>query len=490
VANEIALRQRWKLGARIGDPSGFGAISLATAEDGTSGVVKLIPKRPGAEREMLFEDLAGVPNVVPIIDSGETPDAWVIAMPRAERSLRAELEAAGDQLTVETALPILIDIARALAELDGRVVHRDLKPENVLRLDGAWCLADFGIARYAEASTAPETWKGAFSAPYAAPERWRFERATSAADVYSLGVIAYELLMGAWPFPGPTFDDFREQHLHHDAPDVTGAAPAFAGLVAECLFKPAGSRPAPKNLLARLERVSPPPSPGAALLQAANAAVLAAQAEEHARASAAMSEGERRQALFGTATRTLKSISAQVRQAVLDNAEAATPAGQTEFDDWALALGPAVIGMDPATHPKPEPWGAWKPKIDVIAYGTIGVIIPADRFGYRGRVHALWYCDAQTEGVYRWYETGFMVAAMIPKRSAFYPFAFDPDENAGKALSNALTEWQVAWPFTPIDQGEEGPFIERWLDWFGQGAQGQLVMPSSMPERPVGSWRR
>src|SRR3990172_4570787 len=156
---------------RIGDPSGFGAIYLATAEDGTSGVVKLIPKRPGAEREMLFEDLAGVPNVVPIIDSVETPDAWVIAMPRAERSLRAELEAAGDQLTVETALPILIDIARALAELDGRVVHRDLKPENVLRLDGAWCLADFGIARYAEASTAPETWKGAFSAPYAAPER-------------------------------------------------------------------------------------------------------------------------------------------------------------------------------------------------------------------------------------------------------------------------------------------------------------------------------
>lgn len=78
-------------------------------------------------------------------------------------------------------------IATALAASDGRVVHRDLKPENVLYLDGHWCLADFGIARHAEASTALDTRKLAMDPHYAAPERWRFERATSAADVYSLG---------------------------------------------------------------------------------------------------------------------------------------------------------------------------------------------------------------------------------------------------------------------------------------------------------------
>ena len=51
------------------------------------------------------------------------------------------------------------DIDNALIDLDGKVVHRDLKPANVLLLDGHWCLADFGISRYAEASTASDTQK-------------------------------------------------------------------------------------------------------------------------------------------------------------------------------------------------------------------------------------------------------------------------------------------------------------------------------------------
>ena len=89
------------------------------------------------------------------------------------------------------------------------MVHRDLKPENVLFLDGHWCVADFGISRYAEASTAPDTRKYALTPAYAAPERWRNEHATSATDVYSLGVIAFELLTGARPFPGPDLGYFR-----------------------------------------------------------------------------------------------------------------------------------------------------------------------------------------------------------------------------------------------------------------------------------------
>jgi len=54
-----------------------------------------------------------------------------------------------------------------------------------------WCLADFGIARYAEATTAPDTLKFAMSPAYAAPERWLHETATSATDGYALGVMAF-----------------------------------------------------------------------------------------------------------------------------------------------------------------------------------------------------------------------------------------------------------------------------------------------------------
>ena len=54
-----------------------------------------------------------------------------------------------------------------------------------------------------------------------------------------------------------------------------------------------------------------------------------------------------------------------------------------------------------------------------------------------------------------------------------------------------MTEYQVAWPFTPIDQGNEAEFIERWMAWFADAAEGRLQHPSQMPERdPRGSWRR
>jgi serine/threonine protein kinase len=86
-----------------------------------------------------------VRNVVPVIDYGETGDAWVLVMPRAGRSLREELTGLGGRLPLDRAVAVRRDVATALADMAGRVVHRDLKPENILLLDGAWCLADFGL---------------------------------------------------------------------------------------------------------------------------------------------------------------------------------------------------------------------------------------------------------------------------------------------------------------------------------------------------------
>lgn len=387
----------------------------------------------------------------------------------------------------------MVDVATALAELDGRVVHRDLKPENVLLLGSRWCLADFGIARYAEASTSPDTRKMAMSPAYAAPERWRFERATGASDVYSLGVIGFELLAGARPFAGPGWDDFRSQHLHVDAPELVGVPTLLGALVAECMWKAAGSRPSPKNLLTRLERALAPASPGAARLQAAHVAQVEAQAHAQAAASSAASESDRRKALYDGAVASLKVIRDRLREAVLDNAPTAVPDRNSNADDWALKLGSASIGMDPPKLTARQPWGNpyWAPAFDVIASAAIGITIPEDRAGYQGRNHSLLYCDAQSAGAYRWFETGFMVSPILPRMTSFYPIAFEPCENAGKALHGGMNDWAVAWPFTPIDQGEDGDFIERWLEWFGQAAVGDLHRPSSGLERPTdGSWRK
>lgn len=206
----VEFNRRWEIGAQLG-AGGFGRVFVATGDDGTVAAAKFVPKARGAERELLFVQLDNVRNVVPVIDYGETSDAWVLVMPRADRSLRDELTDAGGRLSLDRTLAVLRDVATALADMDRRVVHRDLKPENILLLHGAWRLADFGISRYAEASTASDTRKFAMSPPYAAPERWRAERATIATDVYALGVIAVELLTGPRPFPGPSLEDYHEQ---------------------------------------------------------------------------------------------------------------------------------------------------------------------------------------------------------------------------------------------------------------------------------------
>jgi serine/threonine-protein kinase len=465
----------------------------AVSAAGETAVVKLVPKAPGADRELLFVDLAGVRNVIPVIDSGETDDAWAIVMPRAEQSLRQHLDQFdGRPMAVSDAVSVLSDIAATLADLDGMVVHRDLKPENVLLLDGGWCLADFGISRYADATTAPDTRKYALSPPYAAPERWRNERATNAADIYSLGVIAHELLSGALPFSGNNIHDFREQHLHADPKHLAAIPASLGALIEECLYKAAEARPSPSNVVARLARIAQTaPSTGLAKLEEANRAEAVRLGESGRRESEFRSDAERRAALRDAAASGLARITDTLKEAITQ----AAPSAALETNrsgGWIIRLNQAAMEFSSLTTTPTSPWGSWTPPaFDVVAHAALGIQIPVDRSDYEGRVHSLWYCDAQEKGRYQWFETAFMVNAFIPRRGRQNPFALIPGEESAKAVWNGIAEWQVAWPFTPLTIGDLDEFVNRWAGWFADAAQGRLSHPGSMPERPTqGSWRR
>ena len=97
-------------------------------------MIKLIPKMPGGERELLFVNLSGTPNVLPILDTGEWGDFWAVVMPKAKKSLRQHLVDQGGALSLDETVETLLDITTALAALQNDVVHCDLKPENVLFL--------------------------------------------------------------------------------------------------------------------------------------------------------------------------------------------------------------------------------------------------------------------------------------------------------------------------------------------------------------------
>jgi serine/threonine-protein kinase len=413
-------------------------------------------------------------------------------MPLAERSLRQLLTDGGGRIDVETTIAVLRDVATALDDLGGRVVHRDVKPENILLLDGHWCLADFGISRYAEATTSPDTQKFALSVQYAAPERWRFERATNATDVYSLGIIGFEMLAGSLPFDGPTTEEFREQHLHGQPPQLEGAPAALASLLDECLFKSPEARPTPAKLLARLQgALTAPRLAGLAALQQVDQTVVAGRREASREASFQASAAERRKQLVDAAGHGLQRITSDLLTAVEDAAPSVTRERKGASLE-ALHLGEAILSVSQARPCSSTNWGNWEaPAFDVVAVATISVHRRADRSGYQGRSHSLWYCDAQVAGEFAWFETAFMWSPFLARSGREDPFALDPGEDAAKALWAGMAEVQMAWPFLRIETGQLVEFIDRWASWFAAAAAGSLGHPSQMPERnPSGSWRR
>ena len=149
------------------------------------------------------------PHIVPVYDSGDIGGMTYYVMPfvRGE-SLRVRLTRL-QRLDVETAVHIAQEVASALAHAHSQhVIHRDIKPENVLLADGHAYVADFGVARAIgergpESITAPGIAVG--TPAYMSPEQASGERQLDGrSDVYSLGCVLYEMLVGEPPYTGPT----------------------------------------------------------------------------------------------------------------------------------------------------------------------------------------------------------------------------------------------------------------------------------------------
>lgn len=489
---EIKLeRGTWVRGALLADgEGGFGRVFHATGADGSAVVAKFVAKEPGAQRELLIGDslqAAKFRNVVPILDRGEHEGSWVLVMPRADKSLAQHLHQADGLLNLKEALSILSDIATALSDIGDALVHRDLKPENVLHLENKWCLADFGIARYAEAATGAETRKFNLTPPYGAPEQWRSEHATSATDVYAFGVIAFRLLAGKLPFNGPDISSFRDQHLKERPPRLDAAPARLRNLVEECLFKPPAARPTATNILTRLERAAEDPGgPGMTRLISYNETEVQRVAEGHAQDVAKREEEERRAEMFGAAAQSFESFSYPLLRAIEDNASTAKimkpEPGSTGF---VAELSGARLRLN-----RPQRASPWEGPFDVIAFADISVSLrQQNRLGWNGRSHSLWFCDAQREGHFAWYETAFMDTPFVNRRSSAAPYACPPSD-AAHVFQKVLDTKQLAWPVEVLDREDPTEFIDRWIGWFADAAQGHLSRPSTMPEKAVGNFRR
>ena len=217
---------------------GQGTVYKAT--DGKLGrtvVVKVLPPELTAreanlrrfEREARLASSLDHPNICTIFDLDEVDGVHFIAMQYVEgRNVRQLV--GGHPLELKSALLIGVQVTDALAAAHSRgVIHRDIKSGNVMVTpSGQVKILDFGLAKLLDDTD--ETSKSAAhrtdltevgvpygTATYAAPEQARGDRVDKRADIFSTGVLLYEMLTGTWPFRGKTTIDVRHAVLH-DAP--------------------------------------------------------------------------------------------------------------------------------------------------------------------------------------------------------------------------------------------------------------------------------
>ncbi len=193
------------------------------------------------------------PNIVTVIDRGEDDGRQYIVFELVEgENLKQLLERTGP-MPVGEALELALQMGRALAFAHSRgLVHRDVKPQNVLlNADGQAKMTDFGIARSVDVQGMTITGTVLGTSEYIAPEQARGQQVDAQTDVYSLGVVLYELLVGGVPYEGETFVTVALKHVNEPLPSVLDrrpdVPPRVALAVERAMAKSPGDRFASMN---------------------------------------------------------------------------------------------------------------------------------------------------------------------------------------------------------------------------------------------------
>ena len=233
---------------------GFGEVYFAESDSGKEVALKRIQKNLDVEMRGVRHCLnLRHSNLVAIYDIRYDDDqqGWIVMEFIEGESLRDHLDrstdpAAGpihsfEQGKVERVLPVFAQIAAGMTYLhDQGIVHRDLKPANIFLEKGLAKIGDYGLSKYISASRRAGQTESVGTFHYMAPEIGKGEYGKEI-DVYSMGIILYEMLTGTVPFDGESTQEILLKHLTAD-PDLSMLPPGLDHVIGKCLAKNPAAR--------------------------------------------------------------------------------------------------------------------------------------------------------------------------------------------------------------------------------------------------------
>ncbi len=277
MAGLPAVEEQPRTGTTVGryevlaplDHGGMGEVYAGwdTALDRTVALKFLVPEQVGVPsaaarfvREAKAASALNHPNIVTVHEVLPAQDSLVIVMELIEGQAARKL--CGAPVPLETLLNVGRQTALALATAHAHgIVHRDVKPENIMvRTDGYVKLVDFGLARHIALDRSTAGGFPAGTLRYMSPEQIRGEPLTSASDIFSLGLVLYELAAGQHPYAQSSTLDGAVAIVSEPVPDIhlwnPSLPPALASLIGAMLSKEPSQRPAAAEVGASLRCIS------------------------------------------------------------------------------------------------------------------------------------------------------------------------------------------------------------------------------------------